>query len=131
MDPLTLGIIMGGGSLLGLAKSELVDRPKENRQRHLAAETQRYSPWTGLQAGAIKEADPLGSALQYGTTAGSMYSGFKSAQASDKLTNAMSDYYKQGGMGSGANIYAPSVGFGDGPTQGPWTQMRRNLGTGG
>jgi hypothetical protein len=61
MDPITMALMFGG---MGLGKSFLVDQPKEARQRKLAAETQRYSPWTGLQAGAINEADPFGATLQ-------------------------------------------------------------------
>lgn len=65
MDPLTIAAVLGG---VGLAKSAFIDTPKENRDRELAAETQRYSPWTGLKAGEIREADPLGSTLQGGVS---------------------------------------------------------------
>lgn len=65
MDPLTLGLIGAG---VGLAKSELIDRPKEERQRKQAAITARWSPWTGMAPGAIQEADPFGSALTTGVT---------------------------------------------------------------
>lgn len=50
----------------GLLKGLGFDKEKEDRQRKLAAETQRYSPWTKMQAGEIKEADPMGNALQFG-----------------------------------------------------------------
>jgi hypothetical protein len=65
MDPITLALILGGG---GLLKSELVDQPREERDRKLAGATQRYSPWTGLKANPIREADPVGTAMQFGTT---------------------------------------------------------------
>jgi hypothetical protein len=65
MDPLTLGLIGAG---VGLAKSELIDRPKEARQRKVNAEIMRWSPWTGMQPGQVQEADPFGSALAAGTT---------------------------------------------------------------
>lgn len=65
MEPLTMMAIMGAA---GLLKSAAVDAPKEARQRKLAAETQRYSPWTGLTAGPIQEADHLGTGMQYGMT---------------------------------------------------------------
>lgn len=61
---MTIGIMAG----LGLAKSELIDRPREERQRRQAANTMRYSPWTGMAPGAIQEADPLGSAMEAGLT---------------------------------------------------------------
>lgn len=78
-----LGGLLGGGALLatgnplgatlmgaglGLGKSALSDEPQEERDRQLASETQRYSPWTGLKAGAIRRADPFGSGLQGGVT---------------------------------------------------------------
>ena len=72
MDPMTAMLI---GSAIGLGKSELIDRPKEERQRKLAARTQELSPWTKLQAGPIQEADPFSSAFQMGTTGASMAAG--------------------------------------------------------
>ena len=69
MDPLTMMLI---GSAIGLGKSELIDKPKEDRQRKLAARTIELSPWTGLKANPIEEADPFGSALKYGATGYSM-----------------------------------------------------------
>lgn len=101
MDPFTMMLIGGG---LGLAKSELIDRPKEARQRKLAAETQRYSPWTGLRANAIQEADPFASALKYGTTGASM--GAANQQA--EFDKALTDRLNSGGSirGSGQNFMA-------------------------
>ena len=64
MDPMTIGLLAGAG----LLKSELVDRPREERQRKQAAITARWSPWTGMAPGQIQEADPFGSALQGGLT---------------------------------------------------------------
>lgn len=64
MDPMTIGLMAG----MGLAKSELIDRPREERQRQQAANTMRYSPWTGMAPGAIQEADPFGSAMDAGLT---------------------------------------------------------------
>lgn len=69
MDPLTLSLILGGvGALKGVGP----DQWKEDRERWSAAQTQRFSPWTGLRAGAINEADPLGNALQGGVQGFSM-----------------------------------------------------------
>jgi hypothetical protein len=68
MDPLTMAALVGGA---GLLKSELLDRPREERQRELAATTARWSPWTGMAPNAIQGADPFGSALE-GATAGAM-----------------------------------------------------------
>ena len=63
MDPLTLAAIMGG---VGLAKGELIDRPQEKRDRMVAAETARWSPWTGMQPAQVGRADSLGAAAQGG-----------------------------------------------------------------
>jgi hypothetical protein len=49
----------------GLLKSEL-DRPKVHKQYELAAATQRYSPWTHMQAQKPDDLDPVGNAMQGG-----------------------------------------------------------------
>ena len=64
MDPMTIALLAGAG----LAKSELVDRPREERQRQQAAITARWSPWTGMSPNAVQNADPFGSAIQGGLT---------------------------------------------------------------
>lgn len=53
------GIGAGVGALAGGVKSAIAGG-KEARDRQLAADTQRYSPWTGLQAGPIEAANPVG-----------------------------------------------------------------------
>jgi len=50
---------LGAGALSGAAKATHKGA-QADRQRKLAAETQRYSPWTGMQAGAVEEANPVG-----------------------------------------------------------------------
>lgn len=74
--PLLVGA--GIGALAGLLKSELVDKPREDRDRELAAATQRLNPFTGLKAAPIREADPIGTAMQFGLTGASL--GQQSAQ---------------------------------------------------
>lgn len=83
-------LAIGAGA--GLLKSELVDRPKEQRQRTLAAATQRYSPWTGLKAQPIQEADPMGSALTYGSTGAQMGVNMQNATAQQNLMQAQSKW---------------------------------------
>lgn len=68
MNPLLIG------ALLGLGKNVLIDQPREERQRQLAAETALYSPFTGLKPQLPEESDPLGSALQ-GAALGTLFSG--------------------------------------------------------
>ncbi len=64
-----LGIGLGGGLLKGG-----FDAAREARERKVAAATQRYSPWTGMQAAPVRSADIFGSALQ-GATTGAMVEG--------------------------------------------------------
>jgi hypothetical protein len=88
MDPLTALMI---GSAVGLGKSYLIDQPKEKRQRELAAKTQELSPWTGLRASGIEEADPFGSALQFGTTGAMMGSSAAQDAYKKKYAEALAD----------------------------------------
>lgn len=78
MDPLTLGLILGG---TGLGKSLLVDAPQEARDRKAAAEVTKWSPWTGMQPGAVKKADPLGSVMTWGSTGAQLGQGLQNQQA--------------------------------------------------
>lgn len=61
MDPITLGLIAGGG-LLGLLKGKN-KAGQEARDRALAAETARWSPWTGQKPQIPDHTDVLGNAL--------------------------------------------------------------------
>ncbi len=101
------------GAAVGLLKSQTVDAAKEKRDRKLAAETQRLSPWTGMTAAPIKEADPAGSALAFGGAAAQGYSGYKN----DKLNAQMADKYLNGG-GGGAPAPSPMMDAKD-PNE-PW-----------
>jgi hypothetical protein len=107
------GAMIGGpwgalaGALLGIAKGELIDRPKEGRQRKLASETQRFSPWTGLTAGGIQEADPFGSAMQGGTTALALGQGMQNADSSNALRDAQRRAIESGRSSPFAVNYVP------------------------
>jgi len=79
MDPVTIGVMAG----LGLAKSELVDRPREQEQRRQAAITARWSPWTGMAPNAIQTADPFGSAIQGGLTGAMLSQNQQAGKAKD------------------------------------------------
>lgn len=85
MAPLLIGALAGGG--LGLLKGLTVDRDKENRQRTLAAATQRYSPWTGLRAGEIEEADPFGKMLGGAGAGASFGQNYENAEAAKSLSD--------------------------------------------
>lgn len=96
MEPLTMA---GIGALLGLAKSEFLDKNNANTQRKLQAEIARYSPWTGMQASAVDEADPLGSAMQ-GAFAGGSFG--QSLAASNQFGNKGATSLAQGAQAEGA-----------------------------
>lgn len=55
----------GIGAAGGILKS-ILGADKEKRDRQLAADTQRLSPWTGMQAGPIAQNDVMGNILQGG-----------------------------------------------------------------
>jgi len=58
--PPVLGAVIGGVS--GIAKG-IGGAQREAKERQLAADTQRYSPWTGLQAGNITKSNVAGDVL--------------------------------------------------------------------
>lgn len=58
----------GIGALLGGVKHYAFDKPGEEADRKLAAETARYSPWTGMRPGQVKRANLGGTLIQGGAT---------------------------------------------------------------
>lgn len=94
------------GMGLGILKSELIDRPKEMRQRELAATTTALSPWTGLQAGPVKEANWQEAAMS-GAAAGmgqeqqeaAAAQALEDRMARRKLMEAQAGYYSRGNAG--------------------------------
>lgn len=78
-------LLLALGAAAGLGKSIAIDAPRANRERKLAAETQRYSPWTGLKPGGISEPDPFGSALSFGLTGFQLDQGEKIGNLNQKL----------------------------------------------
>lgn len=103
--------VAAGIAAAGIIKSQTVDKNKENRERKLAASTQQYSPWTGLTANPIKEADPFGSALQYGATGAALK---QNIQAS----NDMHDYLTKNPWASPKINYNMNAGGGGGSALG-------------
>jgi len=80
MGPLGM---MAIGAGVGLAKDQFIDQPRRARQRTLAAETAKYSPWTGMNSQSMmpEEGSGFESALQGGTAGAMMGQG---AQAADQ-----------------------------------------------
>lgn len=102
--------LMGAGA--GMAKHEFDDIPKEQSQMKLAAETEKYAPWTGLHGKMPEISSGIGSALQGGTTGLMLGQGLSSA-----------------GLLSGA---APAVsGASTAAAGGPNLGVNTNLGYGG
>lgn len=67
--------VIAGTTLASLAMGAgkyAADSSKAGRQRKLAAETQRYSPWTGLEAKAPDEPSLAGTELQFGSMGAQM-----------------------------------------------------------
>lgn len=121
MDPLTLSLIMAGA---GAAKSELIDKKQAEADRKLAAATQRLSPWTGLKADRVKEADPFGTALQFGATGAMMGESMATADAKKAYTNRVNSGGDPDGYGMKmAEFSAPkSYGVSDDT---PYSALRR------
>lgn len=94
------------GMGLGILKSELIDRPKEMRQRELQATTAALSPWTGLKAQPVQEANWQEAAMS-GAAAGMGQEQQEAAalqQAQDQeqqrqLMAAQMGYYNRGAAG--------------------------------
>lgn len=70
--PLAIGALIGAG--LGLLKGK-GDKEQERRDRALAAETARWSPWTGMQAQMPQNVSMAGEVLKGGATGAMMGQG--------------------------------------------------------
>lgn len=101
MDPLTIGLLFSGAKMFG-------DIGKEKRSKQLAAETQRYSPWTGMKAGAVEYADPISTGMQGAGTA--LAQGQAQDQmASDKAMREAQLAYLKGQVAAPAAQAGPTV----------------------
>lgn len=114
-----LAVAVGGGALVGVGKAELVDAPRAERQRKLAAETQRYSPWTHMQAQPVEEAKPFDAAMQGAATGANAFMGVQSMQAQNKLAGAQTDWLK-------TNPYNASTGAASAMGTGAATGLQYN-----
>lgn len=86
MGPLAIMGILGAGKYIS-------DVGKEGRQRKLASATQRYSPWTHLQAGPVDEADLVGTGMQSVGTGLAMEQSMANTDSNKKLLDAQTNYY--------------------------------------
>lgn len=87
------GAAIGAGA--GLLKSQLVDKPKEERERRIAVAQARYSPWTGIKPQEVQEADPFGSMFQGGTAGLALGQGMDTANAQQGYQDKSLDLAQQ------------------------------------
>ncbi len=95
---MALWMIPAAMAAAGALKGMTIDKEKEKADRKAAAETMRWSPWTGMQAGPIQGADPFGSALQGGMGGLSLMQGMESADNQNALMKSQQDAYNRQGM---------------------------------
>lgn len=89
---------------LSLAKTKAVDEPKEARDRKLAAETQRLSPWTHLKADPVQENNAVGQMMMYGAAGAQMGANIKKSNSEAGLyDSAASSLNKTSGGAPGSN----------------------------
>jgi hypothetical protein len=83
------------GAGLGLAKYFAFDKPANDRERTLAATTQKFSPWTGLQAQAPGQVNPMGSTMQGAAAGAGLGQNMSAANNNAQLQQAQIAYLNQ------------------------------------
>lgn len=112
------------GLIGGAVKHVAVDKPMADKQRQLAAETQRYSPWTDLKAGAVEEPSLFGSLLQGGTTGLSLGQGLEDVASKAGITDAMKKNIEaQTAALKPPTVPLPGSGMGGMSSGTPWQGM--------
>lgn len=89
-------IPMAIGAGVGALKYGAIDAPRAKHSRELAAATALGSPWTGLQAGEVKEADLLSNMLGTGMSAAQFAQGQKEAEINQSLAEKYGNYLDKG-----------------------------------
>ena len=91
-----------GGAAMGAMKNQ-GDEQIEAEDRRMAAETARYSPWTGMQPGQIRQANLQNNVMQGAMAGGMMGMNVNQMNQGNALMDAQTNYYNsnagQGGMG--------------------------------
>jgi hypothetical protein len=109
------GAAIGGGIGLGAGMLQSKEQAnKEQRQRELAASTQEFSPWTGLQAQPVEEVSDMQNLFSGALTGAQMYGMGKMGAANqanlakqDALLSAQTKFYENAGRAP-ASVQAPS-----------------------
>ncbi len=81
---LPLLALMAIGAATGAGKAEFIDKPKEERDRKLAATKNFVSPWTHMQADPVQEHNTFGSAFQGASTAGALGQWYKNQEVPEQ-----------------------------------------------
>lgn len=99
--------LAAGGAGLGLLKSELIDKPNEEKDRIMQSITDRYSPWTQMRGKAPERANPIGDMAAMGAQGAALGQGINSAQSQDAINSALAS--KLGAKGGADAMTAAAV----------------------
>lgn len=107
-----LPLILAGGMI---AKQQLIDKPKEERQRKLQAITAQYSPWTGMTPQAVQESSPFEAGLQGASMGLAQQQNMDMQEAQMGNLKAQANYYDRSSAaqpstdmsGMASNTYGP------------------------
>jgi hypothetical protein len=116
---------LGAGLGVGGLKYALVDHPQDVRDRNLAAATQRYSPWTHLQAQPLRPHNLLGNMMETGATGAMMGQNVGAAQQKMGQNAAMTNWLN-GGMDSSSMQNSPWSIPQQNPPMAGWGQYQMN-----
>lgn len=108
MDPMTIGLLLG--AVTGALKGDS-DQKTYQSQMKQAAETQRYSPWTGMKASMPTEPNPFGTMASFAGAGASLGQGVQNAGGGSPATSAgamNADSLSKAGMS--ADPYSPNNG---------------------
>ena len=125
-----LPLILAAGMM---AKNQLVDKPKEEKDRKLQAITAQYSPWTGMTPQAVKNTSAVDAGLQGAGAGLSMQQGMDMQSAQLDALKSQSDYYNRAGQGGqmSPSMVMPMGGQSYGPARGKkgaWDYMSGGYG---
>lgn len=114
---LPLLALAAGSAGLGLLKSELIDKPNEEKDREIQSITDRYSPWTGMRGKMVDHTNPLGEAAAMGAQGLQLGSSVNSAESQDALNSAIAS--KLGAKGGADAMSAAAVNAAQGAASSP------------
>lgn len=100
MDPLTLGLLMGGTALvsgyMADRQNKQINKMNQAQANAAAAQTQ-FSPWTKMGAGQFQPQmtkDVVGAGMQGALTGASFAQNYDAAQSQKSLADSQANYYR-------------------------------------